>query len=211
MFDAASSNSRGSGSNTLTLSHTCSGVDRVLYAAVHGADQTWSATYNGVAMEELYDGNPGSPFKHISVYRLVAPATGANNLVFTSSGTTAAIGCAVSHTGIDQTTPNDAIQVATGSGTESSGTVSSETGDVVIDFTVANQSSAQVEGAGQTPRVNAFNADEFVWIGSSEEAGAATNTMTWGLSPSNGWTVAVLNLNAAAGGGGAQLMGQISI
>lgn len=198
-FDSASNNSA---TLALTFSHTCSGSDRLLLVSCHGADQSFSVTYNGVAMTELYDGTPGSPFKFIAVYALVAPATGANDVVITRSGSTPVIAGAVSYTGVDQTTPYDSIDVVTNTGTAVSNGVSSAANDLVVDFVAANRDAAQTVGASQTARVNAGNGDEFMWIGISEEAGAGTVTMSWTLDTSSAWTAAGLNLNVAAGGGG---------
>lgn len=100
--------------DSLTWAHTCSGSDRVLIVGIVGLSDVppphdvVSVTYNGVAMTKI--GEQDNAGVHTELWRLVAPATGANNVVITLDGsfdTSWLIGMAKSFTGVDQTTPID--------------------------------------------------------------------------------------------------------
>lgn len=202
-FDSAIFGETGSAAE-LIRSHTLgSGSNRVVYAAVHGSDATFTATYNGTAMTELYDGSPGSPFQFIAVFVIKEadlPAAGTYNVVFTPSSNQVMACGVMSFAGVDQTTPNDAIQVATANSDTPSVTVSSAAGDLVIDFVSINSTdAASSAGAGQTARLNQTSpVSRNVYA--SQENGGASIGMTWTLAAAANWTSAGLNLNAAAGG-----------
>src|SRR3990167_2930414 len=108
VFDALSSGAVDA--NTITVAHTCTGSNRLLVVGI-GIDgaQTVSAgypTYAGVEMTQVATFAPGN-FR-IYIYYLVAPATGANNIVCNFSAAQDIGLVAVSYTGVAQTTPLDA-------------------------------------------------------------------------------------------------------
>lgn len=127
-FDAATSVSGVLTGTTGTLSHTCSGSERLLLVAVQttsNVDVT-GCTYNGVAMTELVSSqNVFSTTWWISVFYIVAPATGANNIVATCASSVNKYISAVSYTGVDQTNPIDAYGQGTSSATPLSLTTAS--------------------------------------------------------------------------------------
>lgn len=88
-FDATSSGS-STGSTTLTVAHTCTGANRLLlcYIASTAADNVTGVTYNGVAMTEAVKAANSFAGGEVYIYYLIAPATGANNIVVTKTGTT---------------------------------------------------------------------------------------------------------------------------
>lgn len=109
-IDAISSASASS-SSTLTKSHTCSGTNRVLSVAVAHGDASnvsiTNVTYNGVALSKAVERQlfPGSVY--ISNWILIAPDTGAHDLVVTLN-TVQNIGVGIfSFTGADQTSQPD--------------------------------------------------------------------------------------------------------
>lgn len=118
-FDAASQSSPAE-ATTVTWSHTCSGSDRLLVVGVHSRDDdpTEGVTYNGVVMTEIRQDHQGGNV-HTSLWYLKAPATGAHDIVATHMFSAPAwiAGSAVSLTGVDQTTPLDAHNGATGDST----------------------------------------------------------------------------------------------
>lgn len=115
-YDSSATSNTGSASS-LTYSHTCSGVDRILLVQVWcGSNRTISSiTYNGVSMTELSTLTGGSigAGERTAVYYLIAPATGANNVVVTLSGATSIASNSASYTGVDQTNPIDASRTET--------------------------------------------------------------------------------------------------
>jgi hypothetical protein len=127
-FDAISAGDSVTGVTTSTHAHTCTGANLVLYVVVMTADTTTGdrvvqgVTYNTVAMANVgshdvtsfpVSGGGGS----IYIWRLIAPATGANNVVVTWNGGNVARGYvrAISFTGADQTTPEDGVTAVTAS------------------------------------------------------------------------------------------------
>jgi len=108
----ANSNATGvTSGTTLTWSHTCSGSDRILIATFFSENSKTisGVTYNGISMTQA---NTNTPVAGIRVYNyyLVAPATGANNIVATfASGSGLVYGIAESYTGAKQTGQPDAI------------------------------------------------------------------------------------------------------
>jgi len=78
------------GASTQTLSHTHNvGADGVLLVALcmsNTVDYS-GVTYNGVAMTERLNYNSGSLSQRWAFYELASPATGANNIVITFTGT----------------------------------------------------------------------------------------------------------------------------
>lgn len=219
-FDARSEGERATAGTSLTVSHTCTGSNLALYAAiVYGAGaeldlSTVTATYNGVSMDVLFTDQTvaGRPTR---VFRLVAPATGTHDIVFSWSGNSYLRAVAASFTGVDQTDPDDAQTAIDGSGggTSSSGNQSSATDDMVMDvLLVTSGVTGLTAGAGQT-EINQIVADGpgagYLGIASSYEAGSATTTMSWswtGFVGYRGWT---WNINAATGGGNDLSVGHI--
>lgn len=200
-FDAVS-NLNGAPSSSLSWSHTCTGADRILIVGIaqrNGRSVT-AITYNGVAMTLI--GTSGDTFTTISMYYLLAPATGANTISITfSSSDSDNNGMAVSYTGVHQTTPLGTFVSASNPGSGSttpSVTASSASGELVVD-TVSVQSSATQSitvGSGQTQRNNVIGGatSSEVVGGMSEEAGAASVVMSWTAASSARWNIGAVPL-----------------
>lgn len=103
-FDSATNASFGGSAGTSkTFSHTCSGSDRYLFVNTHtDSNVVTGVTYNGVAMT-LLQGQATDYYN--TVWGLVAPATGTNNVVISCSSSVNIIPNAVSYTGVAQSTP----------------------------------------------------------------------------------------------------------
>lgn len=109
-FDAASGANYSASGTTNTFSHTCTGSDRILFvvAAHHSTSPVSSVTgitYASVAMTFLRTYQSGNA--EFDLYYLVAPSTGANNVVITMDISDASVGIASSYTGVSQTSPID--------------------------------------------------------------------------------------------------------
>lgn len=120
VFDAVSEGNTGAGTS-LTVSHTCTGANRILWAAIFttGNDTITGATYNAVAMTQAVKFTTSSS-QTAYLYYLVAPATGANNIVASNSTTENLTIVGMSFTGAKQTGVPDATASAGGSGTAAS-------------------------------------------------------------------------------------------
>jgi hypothetical protein len=116
----AATGSQADGTTTFTWSHTCTGTDLVLFVSFSDSSGvgTPTVTYNGVSMTKdstaPYGGN-GS-----TLFYLINPATGANNVVVASATAGNLQGCSFSVTGAKQTgVPYTLTTANAGSGTHS--------------------------------------------------------------------------------------------
>jgi len=104
--DAAAKSFTNSGSS-LTYSHTCTGSNLYLLVGVWvgGGNTISGVTYNGVAMTQLGTANASNSRKPY-LFGLANPATGANNVVVSASGTTLIYAVSESYTGTSSTQPD---------------------------------------------------------------------------------------------------------
>lgn len=108
-YDTSAYNYSASGT-TNTFSHTCTGNNRILFVASshHSTSPTavvTGITYSGVAMTLISTFQSGNA--KFDLYYLVAPATGANNVIVTLDQSDACPAYAISYTGVAQTSPID--------------------------------------------------------------------------------------------------------
>lgn len=125
-FDASAS---GIGASpTLTFAHTCTGSNRLLIvgAMSQSGDVVTGVTYNGVAMTQIQHTSANG--EDVYLFSLVAPATGANNVVVSSSSGDV-YGTSVSYTGVAQVSPDDG---------SSNGTTTAITTNLTVTTTVDN-------------------------------------------------------------------------
>jgi len=118
-FDAASNgNTTGT---TLTISHTCTGSNRLLVVGIDcGTDTITGVTYNGVALTLAKKQLAGLGTQASYLYYLIAPSTGANNIVISeTTGVIPLYGMNASYTGVSQTAPIDATSGSTVEGSAS--------------------------------------------------------------------------------------------
>lgn len=108
-FDAQSSNAdAGTTGTSVTVSHTVSGSDRILWTYVNcfrgagAGDECTGVTYNGVAMTQAIKYQPRTT-TCMYLFYLIAPATGTNNIVASFSASQDEIYCrSASYTGAKQ-------------------------------------------------------------------------------------------------------------
>ena len=187
-FDSSSSVS-AAGAGPHTVSHTCSGSDRLLVACIalyHSSSVVSALTYNGVALTRL--GN-FSDFQYNSeIWYLVNPASGANTLSLTLSDPTFGMGLmGLSFTGVDQTTPMAGYVSGSGTSTTPSVVASSGTDEMVVDALCITHSGTLSVGADQTSRLNAISSAGTIKYAASTEPGVSSTTMSWSNSTSQGW------------------------
>jgi len=134
----------------------------------------------------------------VEMWRRVAPTSGANTLRIVSPSPVAVVVGIMSYFGVDQTTPNDSAATNTGNGGTPSVNVPSASGDLVVDSLGWKEFGAGTgsAGAGQTERYETSASDER--IAGSEEAGAATVTMSWSVTGVQEWATIGVSLNPSS-------------
>lgn len=157
-FDAASTKAWEGGN--ITFSHTCTGSNRVLFVAVNS--ETWAAnptriTYAGVALTNIassFDSSSGEDENRLSLWRLIAPASGTNTVaIYVHNEYHCAI--AASYTGCDQITPVIASSITTGTGQDglwSDSSVPSDASGMCIASCGFHYDGTTGVDAGQTKR-----------------------------------------------------------
>lgn len=165
MAIAYDATSRGTG----TASHTCSGSERILIVSAVSQSGTSVPTYNGVSMTSLTS-QTTAHHKH-EVFYLIAPATGANNIVCTG-GTWVA----TSYTGVSQVAPID----SSNSGQTASYTINVATTVVASNCWIVSATGASFNSNSYTSNSN--RTDRFT----STVIQPATPYMNTSIGDSNG-------------------------
>ena len=197
-FDAGSNSGAQGTASSYSWSHTCTGSDLVLVVGVsirHNTVTVTGITYNGIALTQIRtDGRTSLTYSEI--WFLKAPATGSNTIAVTlSGGPTRSISGAVSLTGVDQTTPNDADNGATGSSTTPSASVTTVADNAwIVDVVAVRTGSSETitVGSGQTQRWNVLDGANGLRAGGSHEGPvtpAGATTMDWTISASKAWAL----------------------
>lgn len=203
-FDAAST-AKVTSATSLTFAHTCTGANRVLVAgsSTDAAVETTGVTYNAVALTAI-TGVSYSTFNRGELFGLIAPATGSNNIVITAASAVGIVGGGVSVTDADQTTGWHNPATASGLSTAPSVAVTSATGELVVDVVTNGVNAGSLPtasvGASQTQRWNDAVVDKMRGCGSTEP-GAASVTMSWTLTASEGWSICGVAVMAAPAAG----------
>ncbi|HSX28216.1 MAG TPA: hypothetical protein VLF60_02090 [Candidatus Saccharimonadales bacterium] len=203
-FDAVGPSSAGTGTantTSITWNHTCTGSNLLLVVGVGVgsglATTTTSVTYNSVSMTsagKVYSDNQTDGY--VELFYLAGPATGSNAVVVTCSVAKDLTGGSMSFTGVDQSTPVTNAVTAFGTGTAPSVTVTSASGNVVIDAAV---SGSAFSSSGQTLRWNK-NLNVTSGAGNSAQStanGASSVTMSY-TTPSDWWGIVGANIVAGA-------------
>ena len=196
-FDAATTGT-GNGVSSVTVNHTvgagCSNPIIVVGISwqKNPTGTLDTLTVGGVGGTEIDTSNwsASGGYTHELWYRV--GASGANDVIATFDAAKNSITVGVrSYCGVDQVTPIGTANKATGlSGTNPTVDITSAAGELVVDMvsSVPDAGSQTLTvGASQTDRAN-FAQDATNHIqGGSEEAGAATTTMSWTLGTVGAW------------------------
>ena len=203
----ASSSTSGAAVSSLTWSHTVgSGDERILIVGVSlrkNSQSVSNITYGGVGGFTLIGSQlDGGADHRAELWYKLMPAVGTANVVVTiAGGTVDAVGGAVSFFNVDQTTPLGTFVGATNTSTTPSVTVTSATGEIVVDVMSSNGDSGTVSvGAGQTQQWNlkSGTGDGNEAGSGSTESGASSVTMSWTLAASNKWAIGAVSIKPDA-------------
>lgn len=195
-FDAASTKA-GSSTSTLTVSHTVTGSNRVLIVVTisSGGNDCTGITYGGVALTAIsgWAGCATGITACQQGWYLVAPATGANNIVATFGATETTVRMvATSWNGVHQTTPLGTAAFSSAYSATPSATVTTVSGDMVVD--AARASNEVTADASQALRVTSEGS--VLFRSSSEQATSTSTVMSW-TTASGWWTVGAVGLKRA--------------
>jgi len=200
-LDAASSATLSNG-DTLSWTHTASGIERCVLVGVSwsgslGSETLDSATYGGQEMQLV----ASAPFT--ALFRLLNPPAGPQTITvrFGPAGAFVyAVGGAISATAVHQGTPLGSVAVAQGTSTAPSVSVAATNanGIVVDTLGVGDLPSPVTATVGPSPQVQRWNdansAGPFFTrgAGSTKPGTGAAVTMSWTLAQSKSWgTIAV--------------------
>lgn len=116
-FDAVTNNNSAT-ATSITYAHTCTGSDRMLFVWVSfsGWDLVTWVTYAWTSMVQVGKRQQWSTSTYTYLYCLFAPATWANNIVCTASGSSSWNTMATSYTGVTQSNTMDASATSSISG-----------------------------------------------------------------------------------------------
>lgn len=209
VFDAVSNaNNENNAGTTMSWTHTPvasppSSLAVVLQIYNDASNSVSGITYNGAALTKMTgatSGSQGGFSSHTEIWGsdgLTLPS-GAQTvqITFAATGSYCQAG-AISVTGSNTTTCFSNAAVADNpSSTTPSVTVTSATGELVVDITSNSAGLIPTVGAGQTSRFT-YNPAGLFAGGSSTEAGAASVTMSWTLSGAQSWTISAASFKAA--------------
>lgn len=196
-FDAQNSNNTGSATNTgLTVSLTVGSITNgiiVIGVMIHengGSTPVSTLLVDGVSATFLAAVSEGTGVARAELWYFLAPASGARSIVATLGTARRFVMGAVSYSGVSQSTPFGTAVTNSGNATTGSVVVTSATGELVVDaFCKRDTTEALTVDASQTQRYNnqtTNGTDSSNEIGAgSEEAGAASVTMSWSWLTNN--------------------------
>lgn len=190
-------------------SHTvAAGSDRVLVVCVRARDvlvqadtRPSSVTFGAQNLTEaVYQA--GAVSTGVSIWYLAAPTVGTDTITVTPAGacSTGLRGSAQSFTGVDQSTPIDAVNSAAGSSTSATAsvTVVTDLAWLIDSFYHFDSSSNVAPDGSQTLRDEPVDSDT---RGHSDRSAVSTGSqaMTWTAVASQEWAIAVVALRPAGG------------
>lgn len=153
-FDAVSgAQTVGSAHTSQTWSHTCSGSDLILFVIIGtynslGGGKISGVTYGGVAMTRYNGEQAQQSNQQVSVYYLLNPSTGANNVVASFASQTYSWCSAASYSGVSQSGFPDNEVDSTGTGTSISSTITPVASDCwLVMLVMGNRQKSASTGA----------------------------------------------------------------
>ena len=184
----AQSNGTASAAATITVAHTTQATNPnrllfVMHAAQHASTATapTGVTYNGVAMTKIVDETTAE--WGVSLWYLVNPATGNNNVVVTHSGAMARM-CtsAMDFYNVDQSSPiRGSTDQNNATASSMSASQTSVRGDVVLGAIVHGSVSASVPASGEEEIFDITNTSALHLAGYQRYANSTSTTIapTW--------------------------------
>ena len=187
--------------SSATIAHpVSSGANRLLLVGAtlwpNSLYSVTSVTYNGVPLTKITAVTNSSTIQ-TELWQLVAPATGTANVVVTLSGSTYLTVGVISFTGVDQSTPYGTPATSKGTGTSANITVASASNEMVLSVAGAGiygRNFTSITGGTQQWNLSAATSTKGA---GGTATGAASVTISHGLSASNDWAIIGLAIKPA--------------
>ncbi len=146
----------------------------------------------------------GAAMQTTVLFGLVNPASGNKTLTLSWTGTADVYVEGISFTGVDQTggaTSFAHSAGATGSSTGPTVNITCPAGDYTVACCASQNGSSSIAYNGSTQLYASGGAANFGWGAGGYTTGAGTNSPTFTLGVSDGWSVSGVDVVAAGGGG----------
>ncbi len=185
-FDAASTGEKTTSSTSITVSHTCTGNNLILFVGVGTFDSSAGqkvsgVTYNGVAMTQIGTRRVAGSLDN-TLWYLINPATGTHDIVASYASQNECYLVAASYTGAKQTGQPDATAGNAGqSSTAITAVVTTVADNCWVVMSATCNSLGLAAGASTTMRVSATPNDAIGFFDNNAAktpAGAVTLTAT---------------------------------
>jgi hypothetical protein len=176
-------------------------TNRLLVVGVsirNNASQTVSQVrYDGIALTRVGFLNNGTSAR-VEIWRLINPPTGNRQVDVIMSAAASFVGGAISFSGVDQTTPIEASNFASGNSATASVTVTTlRSGAWVVDTLATANANSVAVGANQTRRWRGGPGTSTRGAGSTETPAAIGNVdMSWAITSQN-WAMGAVALRPA--------------
>ena len=196
VFDAASSGTSTTAS--ISVSHvTGTGASRLMVVGISQTNTLLTLTYAGLPLLFLAEGTIDGVVS-AKMYYLKTPPSGTYDIVATFNvGGDVVLG-ATTWSGVNQDATFGTAVAATGTGTPSSVTVTTATGEFVVDAMAVRVNPTVTVGALQTERYNATPSANLCGAGSTQ-AGADGGLMTWTwVGASQQWSAVAVPIKPAS-------------
>lgn len=176
------------GFNTASWSHTCTGSNRLLFVGVLyglGSTDPTGVTYNGVAMTKLTTVHHAGDNRQLSLWYLIAPATGSNTITVSGSPANFVDGVAASYTGCLQSGVPDASHTSTSATSSITDSVTVVASNSWLIFFTGNNSGSASAGTGCTliqaggSRDDLFDSNGAVAAGSQSCTASKGGSTAW--------------------------------
>ena len=194
------------GANQITFAIVPAGTNRLLVVSGGNSAGENRATLSAITLGVVSVGDSRWDVTNSTFYRawcnsLTQPATGSATVTIDLSDSDDELGGgAVAFSGVDQTTPIDGVNTATGSSDTISETVTSAVNDLVYDTPYAVYQGNLNETGGGDLRWNELNIGTYIDTAGYTEAGATTVTRSYDKTGGdyNDWIWGGLNINVSA-------------
>lgn len=199
-IDAITTASTENSGASITWAHTVAGTNRGLLVSVSGTSQAAASgvTYNGVAMTNVGHTQEPTTGKRVSIWKLIAPATGTNNIVVSFASPVAAVCGAISFQNVHQTTLTGTYASATGNSSAPAVTVTSDQSELSFAAMACNDVTATPDPTLEQ-RWNLASAASSIRSSGTTETGAASVVHDWTLSTTSAWAAVGVSVKAATG------------